>query len=197
MRKGSKFRGLIIMMLLCFWVMPLTGHAKTTVSKVTSKRYNYRTNDNYYQYSVICGKTKKGKTVWKYTTSKCIATELDSASWKVKGNYVYVIDNTTFLRLNKQNGKVVSKKKFKSSFSLWGATMYVDGSGNLYAIGYYGQHLIKFTSKGTVKWTRKIKNSYYWPYKITSSGRKLTVYFDGNGRKAAIDTKTGKISSYY
>lgn len=187
----------LVLFLLCLFALPISVQAKDTVTKVTSKQY-YKNNK---QYSVISGKTKKGKTVWKYKTSQCTATELNSTGFKVKGSYVYMIDNTTYIKLKKQTGKVVYKKKFKSSYVGWSPSMYVDGSGNLYSIGYYSSRLVKFSPKGKVLWTSNIGRNYYWPYKITASGSKVTVYFE-NGKKAGqrgkvmINTKTGKISSY-
>jgi hypothetical protein len=203
----EKKKMFLIMVLLLSLASAIPVHAATksstksqaSVSTVKSKWKYYKKNNRYYQSAVIYGKTKSGKTVWKYKTSRCLATELDSASWKVKGNSVYIIDNATFIRLNKQTGKVVSKKKLDSSYSLWSATMYIDGDGNLYAIGYYGSEIIKCTKNGVVKWSHRIINSnYYWPYKIKLSGKKLTVFFDGdsNYKKIILNTKNGKIISY-
>jgi hypothetical protein len=178
--------------------MAVPTYAKAKVTNVDSKLCSYEKNDEYYQYKIIYGKAKNGKTVWKYKTSKCLATELDSATWKVKGNSVYIIDDTTFIRLNKQTGKVVSKKKLDSSYDLWSASMYVDGDGNLYSIGYYGSKIVKCTKNGVVKWVKDIDENYYWPYKIELSGNKLTVFFDGdsNYQKIILNIKTGKILEY-
>lgn len=187
----------VLILLACILGFSVSVYAKDTVAKVTSKRYS----NSKTQYSVISGKTQAGKTVWKYTTSKFTATELDSASYKVRGSYVYLIDHTAnnmlYIKLNKQTGKVVCRKKFSSSYNMGGAAMYVDSSGNLYSMGYYNDWIAKFSSKGKLLWKKKINSKYYWPSKMTASNNKLTVYFDGyyNGR-VILNMKTGKILSY-
>lgn len=190
----NQIKKVILCILICSCCFHYSVEAKDKVTKVTDKWHYYKEGNHYYQYGTIYGKTKKGKTIWSFNTSKCTATELRSASWITKGSYVYIIDGRRFLRLNKQNGKIISMKK---SASVGGsATMYVDGQGSLYAMGYYGNRVTKFTKKGVVKWNRKIKKSYYWPYKIAISGNKLTVYFDGNKGKAVLDKRTGKVLAY-
>ncbi|MDO5702969.1 MAG: hypothetical protein Q4G47_06420, partial [Lachnospiraceae bacterium] len=108
------------------------------------------------------------------------------------GKFVYVIDANKYIRLRLADGKVTLKKKLPTN--MYSATMAVDKKGSLYAIGYYGATLYKISSRGDIIWKHVFSADYYWPSKITLSGRKVVVAFDGDPKfaKAKVDARTGK-----
>lgn len=183
------------MLLLLFFISVVIAASKAEAS--TGKAVKIKTTYKYSNdksYEVIKGIDSAGKTVWKYKTSKQIATELNASTAIVKGNYVYVIDNDTYIRLKKSNGKVVVKKKLGIAHGIYGAVLKVDKDKNLYAIGYYSNALYKISSKGKLLWTHTFPEEYFWAYKIRLSGKKVYVDFDcaGSPVTGSCKIKNGK-----
>ena len=179
--KTKRIVAVVLCMALFLAVAPVSvekASAAGTVAKVTMKSQQV---DGGKARFLIQGKTSSGTVVWTYKTSAKEQTELDSASMKVKGNFVYVVDTNKYIRLKKSNGKVVAKGKLKTQ--VWGAAMAVDSDGNLYTIGYYGSTLYKVNSKGKTVWKHTFSDKFIWPYKITIKGDKVTVTFDQGGKK--------------
>ncbi len=183
------FAIVIIAMLACVMLPRMNVQAATAVKVKMTRKY-----ENDSQYFIIKGLDSAGKKVWKYKTSKCDATELDSARMKVKGKYVYVIDDKKFIRIKKSNGEAVVKKKFTDDNAIWGTTMLVDEDKNTYAIGYYNSELYKINKNGKVLWSRSFDEKYYWATKLTKDGKKLTVTFEGAEYQGdySVNAETGK-----
>ena len=162
--------------------------AAATVTKVTMKAKS--TGKGRARFWVQ-GKTSSGKVVWTYKTRALVQTELDSANCKATKKYVYIVDNNLFIRLNKNTGKVLAKKKFAGKYGLYGATLKVDKKGNLYTIGYYNSTLYKINKNGKVLWKHSFPNDIYWAYKIELKNDKVYVTFDEGGVKS-VSASTGK-----
>ena len=182
--KKKSLASIILFMCVFMFCMPVyAGKAVNVTMKSKGSPYVFQ------QYYILYGRDLSGKTVWKYKTSKQPFTELNSANYVVKGKSVFLIDNDTYIRIRKSDGKVLVKKKLPSA--IWGAKLKVDSSNYLYAIGYYGSTLYKISSKGIIKWSHTFVSDYYWPYKISIMKNTVTVYFEGE-RKGK--NKTGKCS---
>lgn len=188
-----KYIKLFLITLLMVFCIATPCYAAGKVTKVTSKTFY---PGNYKQYTIIYGKNNSGKIIWRYKSNKYTATELDAVSYTVQKDNVYILENNKFIRLNKQTGKCIVRKNVKTS--IWGATMKIDSKGSLYAQGYYGDTVYKFNKSGKILWKRKIKNCY-WPYKMSLSNNKLTVYYDGENKyyKAMLSASNGKVIKYY
>ena len=153
---------------------------------------------NYYKsYHVLTGVTANGTKVWKYKTAKNYVTELSSVGFKIVGKYVYVFDYGKFIKIKKDTGKVVFKKK-NNVFKIGGIVLNADAQGNAYAQGYYSDVVFKISPKGKVLWkTDMSKTGYYWPYKIKIGKNKIKVIYCGDTGSGTItyNKKTGKIIS--
>ena len=184
-------RGILILACIVCMSMPVSAQAKVT-KVVLDKKYS-----SNYEVCTLLGQTRDGKTVWKYKCGKNRATELTSVSFKQSGNYVYVIDGKSFLKLKLQTGKKAAVNKKAFAEATYSATMYIDGSGNLYASGYYSDMIYKLSPKGKRLWQTKVKESCYWPYKMKCSGNRLKVFYEGEGSPdVVLKTSNGKIIKY-
>ncbi len=198
MKKYSKLFFMTLLTIVCITAFSRPAAAQPKVTKVTQTRYDSN-SPTYKQYSVLRGKTAAGKTVWTYKSGKMPATELTSVSYKVYKNYVYVLDasDRSFVKLHKQTGKVLLRKKnaFPVSYS---HTMLIDSQENLYTMGAYRDTVYKISKKGTLLWKRKIRDAYYWPYKMKHTTGTITVYFSGDPSYKAVDinARNGKIKRY-
>lgn len=193
----SKIMPLLILFILCV-IIPTKTSSAASVSKVTCQ-YKY---SSYKQYAIISGKTSSGKTVWKYTSAKYPATELDAVTMKTKGNSVYILEGRKYIRLGKNTGRVLANRTVLPATESWGSpAMAISNSGNLYAIGYYDSVVYRISSSGKVIWKRNINYSdCYWPYKITLSPGKVNVFFDPpvNGKRVVVlKASNGKILKKY
>lgn len=191
----SKIMPLLILFILCV-IAPSRTSSAATVSKVTCQ-YKYASSK---QYAIISGKTSSGKTVWKYTSAKYPATELDAVGMKTKGNSVYILEGRKYIRLGKNTGRLLAKTTVLPSNDRWGSpVMTVSSSGSLYTIGYYDSTVYRISNAGKVIWKRDISSPYYWPYKITLSPGKVTVSYDPpTGKRTAIlNASNGKVIKKY
>lgn len=187
--KMKKIVAVVLVLALILAVAPTSTKEAAAAAKVVKVTNTSKDVAGGKSIFLIQGKTSAGKVVWTYKTSAQEQTELTSASMKVKGNYVYVIDNNKYIRLKKSTGKVLVKKTLKSS--IWGAVMKVDNDGCLYAIGYYGSALYKINKNGKTLWKHEFPEDCYWAYKIAFKGSKVIVVFD-NGGKKSVNASTGK-----
>lgn len=185
---------LAAMCMVCMCV-PVTAEAKAKVAKV-DKTMKYKGDKERF---TLFGVTGSGKKVWRYKCGWNLATELNSVSYKVSGDSVYVIDGRTFVRLSLQKGKALAKKKnfFPEEDAPYSAAMYIDKKGYLYATGYYGDRIYKISPKGKLVWEKTVRSDCAWPTEIKASGNKMTIYYEGAGSPdVVINMKTGKIIKY-
>ena len=148
-------------------------------------------------YHILTGITADGTKVWKYKTKKVTFTELDDIAYKIVGNYVYLFEYGNFVKIKKDTGKVVVKKKNKV-FKVGGVTFNTDKKGNAYAQGYYSNVVFKVSPKGKVLWKKDIsKTGYYWAYKIKIGKNAIKVVYCGDSGSGTItySQKNGKIIS--
>lgn len=184
---------LVVMMNLVSSCMPAAAASKEKVANVTKKT----TYSNRKEQCTIVGKSAAGKTIWKYKCAKHPAAELSGVSFTTYKNYVYLLDGRAFVKLDKQTGKKLLKKKNLFPETQGSAVTCVDNQGNLYLTGYYSNTVYKVSPEGKLVWSRKVKSSCYWPSKIKYSKNKLTVSYDSNGSpKAVINAKNGKLIKY-
>lgn len=155
-------------------------------------KYNAKTGKITH---ILTGKTSSGKKVWTYKCRPSYSCELDSMSYKVKGNYVYVIDDIYFVRIRLSDGKIMNKKNHGQGNDLWDAALLVDKNGNLYAIGEYSSTVHKFTKTGKILWSTKVPSDYYWPVSMKLTGNKLRIKFwpdESDPIYYSLNAKTGK-----
>lgn len=166
----------MIGMLLCAEAVSTKAEA-ATVKKVTIS--------SSFLHPTIKGKTSKGKVMWTYRCSAC----KDLVGYQVKGNYVYVMDKTTFLRIGKQTGKVYVKKKISMSCdaAIW---MTTTSAGKTYVISEVGNgYLYKLNKNGKVEWKKKVAGGNVWGVKYKSG----TIRVELDDYIVAVSPKTGKI----
>lgn len=121
---------------------------------------------------------------------------------KTKGNTVYIVAASRFIRLNKSNGKKICNVK---KYDFGGATsLNVQKNGICYITTYYDNYLLKFSKKGKILWKTDFnKTEYGWPYKVKLTKNSVKVWFDNYlgyknvklPHKMIIDKTTGKILS--
>lgn len=194
MKRLKKIAVIIVtMMSLVFVCMPVAAASKGKVDKVI-KTTTYKNNK---EQCTILGQTADGKVLWQYKCAKHPAAELSGVSFTTYKNYVYLTDGRTFVKLNKQSGKRLIKKKNIFPEIQGSAKMYVDKKGSLYVTGYYNDTIYKISPKGKMVWSRRVKSECYWPIKIKYSKNKITVYYDGNNSpNVVINARNGKIIKY-
>ncbi len=190
--KAFKTGAVSLLFFLCVMMTCTAAQAKSS-DKVTKVEKNTRYSDNM-EYCTIVGKNSAGRTVWRYKCAGHPAAELSSVSYKVSKQNVYIIDGDTFIRLHKQTGKKRSKKKEAFPETLGSAAMFVDGSGNLYAAGYYGDTVYKVNKKGKQLWASKTAENCFWPDEITRTKKGIKVHYTGEGSQDVVfDAENGEI----
>lgn len=184
-----------VLLLMTFLVACVVVTASAaTASKVISK-HTYSNGE----YVTIWGKTKSGKTVWKYRSGKYPEAQCDIVTVRTKGNYVYVLEGRKYVRLSKKTGKVLVKKNVHPKNGGWGGPVtLISSAGDLYAMNYLDTVVYCISKNGKVKWKRDLKDPYYWVYKMKLSNNTLTIYGESpNTWKATLNAKNGKVKKKY
>ncbi|WP_026523338.1 zinc ribbon domain-containing protein [Butyrivibrio sp. MB2005] len=149
-----------------------SGNAANYVKYVSVEN---KSDDQINQYSIVRGVRMDGKAAWQYITEEYPGAELNSASVCVNGEHVYIIDENTYIRLNKQTGETEAKNLFTEEGGISGAIMAADDNMNLYAMGYYDNYLYKFSKDGSIVWMYDFMDEYYWPLYFHLNGNELIV----------------------
>lgn len=196
--RNRKRKSLLTLLLLTLLTMLLTipvQAAKRTASTVTTNT-SYKNN---MEFTTVRGLDAKKKTVWKYVTKKHPATELRHTTCIVRKDKVYILENSKIVTLRKKDGK---KLWTASKVSPAGHVYGFDKNDNLYVTGYYDNYIYKISARGKILWKANIKSTgNYWPYKITASGNKVTVWYEMNLKddsfkkkhKVVLNEKNGKV----
>lgn len=200
MKKIIKY-ALILTITLCFSITLNENTQAMAKSKVVKVKVTTKEKKNKF-YGVVKGLDKNGKIVWKYQTPKENAGEISCVLCKTKGNTVYIVAASRFIRLNKSNGKKICNVK---KYDFGGATsLNVQKNGICYITTYYDNYLLKFSKKGKILWKTDFnKTEYGWPYKVKLTKNSVKVWFDNYlgyknvklPHKMIIDKTTGKILS--
>lgn len=200
----KKIKKIFVMMMLIVMAattltLPTQAAGKRKVVKVVYKR-EYKNNK---EFMTVKGLDSKKKVVWKYTTKKHIATELDSTYCvrRKNKNKVYIFDGRKIILKRKSDGKTLWTAKASPA----GHVYKFDKKENLYVTGYYDDNIYKISAKGKRVWRSNVsKTKNFWPNKISASEEKVTVLYDRNEKdtdygkkhKVIFSTKSGKILKY-
>lgn len=115
----------------------------------------------YYEYAVITGVNSSGKTVWKHTTGRHEAAELEGIQ-KIgiyQDTYLYN-ESGTITALDIETGSVKWRNKDFVGASI---TCYIDDDGTLYICGYYGPDFFAIDVNGkTLCRIESFNRDYYW-----------------------------------
>lgn len=200
--KKKSYRKLILLflcMLAGAYLFSVPAHAaggKATKVKAT------RIHGQSTEYMMIRGINAKKKTVWKYKTKTCPATQLTQTKCVVRKNRVYIFEGSTLRVVKKSNGK---KLWIRKNITLAGHMLTFDSKNNLYIIGYYEDTVYKISSKGKILWQTDISETgNIWPYKLKCKNNKLVIYFENNEKNwdssgnhvVKLSKKTGKLLNY-
>ncbi len=161
-----------------------------SAAKVTKVSGTIKCTGNQ-QHTVIKGKTSNGKTVWTFKSSKAFAAGPASVNMRYDSKYVYIMDCSTYIRLAKNTGKVLVKKKI-SCMNGHGTTMCLDSSGNLYAVNKYNEYCVKINRSGKVLWKYKVKTGYSYIDSIKKKGDYVYLYYAADYKVDKLSAKTGK-----
>ena len=205
----KKIKKVFVMMMLIVMAaitltLPTQAAGKRKAVRVVYKR-EYKNNKEFMR---VKGLDSKKKVVWKYTTKKHTATELDSTYCvrRKNKNKVYIFDSKKIILKRKSDGKTLWTAKASPA----GHVYKFDKKENLYVTGYYDDNVYKISAKGKRVWKTNVsKTGNYWPYssqkeKIRISGDKLIIPYDRNEKdtdsgkkhKVVFSTKTGEILEY-
>lgn len=132
-----------------------TARCKITVRKTAAKVTDVKQTINYNQTTgkgnyILKGLTKSGKVAWKYTTGIKYRMATPGCFFdQVFKNYVYIMEDGYFIKLNLQTGKAF----FRKYIGLTGAVhFYVDSDGTMYGVNFdNGSTLYVVTKNGTLK----------------------------------------------
>lgn len=202
MKKKNCQKSLLLLLFLLVGIC-LSGAPAQAAGGKAVKVKSTRTYSNYMEQMTVRGVNKNGKTIWKYTTKRYNATELNSTQCVVHKNRVYVFEGSTLKVFKKSNGKKIWVRK---NITPEGYVLTFDGQNNLYVIGYYDDTVYKISSKGKILWKTDISSTgNYWPYKLKCKNNKLFIYFEANTANwdatgthlAKLSKKTGKLITYY
>ncbi|MDO5547638.1 MAG: hypothetical protein Q4F79_04045 [Eubacteriales bacterium] len=187
MKKTWKVVLLTALLALCLMV--------TASAATASKVINKHTYSNGKESVTIWGKTKSGKTVWKYRSGKYTAAQCAIVTVRTKGNYVYVLEGRKYIRLSKKTGKILVKKTIHPKNGGWGGPVtLISSAGDLYAMNYLDTVVYRISKNGKIKWKRDLKDPCYWAYRMKLSNNTLTVYGESpNGWKATLNATNGTI----
>lgn len=198
MKKIKKIFAMMLLIVMAVTTVPVPAQAagKQKAVKVIYKR-EYK-NDK--EFMTVKGLNSKKKVVWKYTTKKHTATELDQTGCVRRNskNKVYIFDGRKIVLKRKTDGKTL----WTATASPAGHIYKFDKKENLYITGFYDTNVYKISAKGKRIWrTNMSKTGNYWPYKIIASDEKVTVLYEknekdtGSGKKhnVVFSAKTGKI----
>jgi len=160
-------------MLALVMAIPITAGAAARAVKVSAVRTTGAT-----EQMVVKGLTKSNKVVWKYTTSKYNATELQFTKCRVNGTRVYIFDGTTMRVVRKSTGAKISVTK---NIVKAGHIVGFDGNKNVYVTGYYDTTLYKISPAGKILWQTKYDSTgNYWAKRIVVKSGKVTVICDAS-----------------
>lgn len=119
----------------------VTAKCKITVKEKTVERVRLNTSYSASRESYqLLGQTKEGRTVWTFTTGKnYIAMQVDNIEYGTYKDYVYVLEDFYFYKLDKETGKILKKTKVSAPGS---SCIYIDTQGTLYAVPFLGDDII-------------------------------------------------------
>lgn len=183
----KKFKPALVLclavMLACVMSTPMIASAAAKAVKVKATRTSGST-----EQMTVKGLTKSNKVVWKYTTKKYSAVELNRTKCKVHGTKVYIFDGSSLRIVKKSTGAKVSVTKDITSA---GHVVGFDASGNIYVTGYYDTVLYKIAPKGGMLWKSDYSNTgKEWAKKITATATTVTVTCDSS------DSNPGESGNY-
>lgn len=183
---------LLLTLFMLLMAIGVTAEAKSNVKSVKL----LTTYKNNKEYCKVQGLDASGKAVWTYKCSTTEAAQCCHVSCTSNGAYTYVVDGSTWIRVNTQTGKVLKKKKNLFPYQLCSVAQYIDGSGNLYIIGYLDSVLFKVNKNGKILWKTDLGDKAVWPNRIEKDGKKIKVGFEAEWGYSYVwvNAKTGMMT---
>ena len=186
-----KKRFKLIAVLLCAVMITALSFGQKTMVRAADKtkvvmKYHYK---NSKQYAVFKGK-RDGQIKWVYKTKKRVSGMLDNVGYIIKGDNVYIMDCDTYIRLNRNSGKVKVKKN--TGVVNAGPRMVLDNSDNLYSIGADSSTLIKVNNSGKLIWKSNL-GDFGGACRIELSGGRVYVYSELEYSTVIISMSTGEL----
>lgn len=136
-----------------------------------------RSYDGSNEWAELTALAPDGSTLWKYTTGRYAATELNRVNdIGVCGGVYYIIEDGTVAALDVASGTVLWKN---SDFvgSAYGAAF--GRNGELYLSGYYGPDLFVVDAQGnTLRRIDQFSAEYMWPYAVKYMGDVLAITYE-------------------
>lgn len=187
--KKTKRNLLLLTLFVLLLAIGVTAEAKSSVKSVKLLT-SYK---NSKEYCKVQGLNASGKAVWSYKCSTAPAAQCCHVSLAANATYTYVVDGRTWIRINTQTGKVVKKKKNLFPYDLCSVAQYIDGSGNLYTMGYLDTVAYKLDKNGKILWKTDLGDKAVWPKSIEKDGKKIKIGFEAEWGYSYIwiNTKTG------
>ena len=148
------------------------------------------------EYNTIRAYNREGEQIWSYECTTGPAMQTFRVSILEGVNYVYVIETSQYIKLDKQNGKELIKTPVQIGGS---PQVCIDSEENVYAVGgLEGKDVFCIEKNGTIKWKCQLDDDFWWPYDLTVSGNTLTIKDESehNYDSVKIDINTGDIIRY-